>query len=412
MDMPSAEIRALSGAAARPRGARVEIEYLTKYYSEVGANRDVNLDVRPGEFLTFLGPSGSGKTTTLMIIAGFVVPTSGDVRINDRSIVQVPVHKRGIGMVFQNYALFPHLNVARNVAFPLEMRNLPKAEVARRVDAVLELVRLGGLRDRRPRQLSGGQQQRVALARALVFEPSVLLLDEPLGALDAKLREEMKLELKRLHHKIGATVLFVTHDQEEALTLSDRIAVFNDGALAQVGTPDELYHRPANRFVADFIGETNLLTGRVVAIEGESCRIALASGIEATGRLRDGFPKPERWATYTLRLEKITIGDAAAACANHHEGTVEEFLFIGDSTKYLVRLAPDLEITVKLPETGVSRFAAGHEVAVGWNEDDMLLVETDRPPEAVSEPTARPREPSDGPKTVMIERTVKGGRSP
>ncbi len=389
MDMPSAATRVEpnAGAATGPRGARVELEHLTKYYGDVGANRDVNLDIRPGEFLTFLGPSGSGKTTALMIIAGFVVPTAGDVRINGRSIVQVPVHKREIGMVFQNYALFPHLNVARNVAFPLEMRNLPKAEIARRVEAVLDLVRLGGLRDRRPRQLSGGQQQRVALARALVFEPSVLLLDEPLGALDAKLREEMKLELKRLHHKIGATVLFVTHDQEEALTLSDRIAVFNDGALAQVGTPDELYHRPADRFVADFIGETNLLTGRVVAVEGDRCRVALASGIEATGRLREGFAKPERWATYTLRLEKITIGDAARACANRYEGTVEEFLFIGDSTKYLVRLAPDLEITVKLPETGVPRFTAGHRVAVGWNEGDMLLVETDKPPEAASAPS-------------------------
>ncbi len=386
MDAPNVGSRAApdGDAAAAPRGARVELVHLTKYYGDVAANRDVNLDVRPGEFLTFLGPSGSGKTTALMIIAGFVVPTSGDVRINGRSIVQVPVHKRGIGMVFQNYALFPHLTVARNVAFPLEMRNMPKAEVARRVEAVLDLVRLGGLGDRRPRQLSGGQQQRVALARALVFEPSVLLLDEPLGALDAKLREEMKLELKRLHHKIGATVLFVTHDQEEALTLSDRIAVFNDGALAQVGTPDELYHRPADRFVADFIGETNLLTGRVIAVEGGRCRVALAPGVEATGLLREGFPRPERWATYTLRLEKIAIGEAARACANRYEGTVEEFLFIGDSTKYLVRLAPDLEITVKLPETGAPRFAAGHRVAVGWNEDDMLLVETDKPPEIAS----------------------------
>ncbi len=393
MDMPSSETRPQPDArpGARPRGARVELEHLTKYYGEVGANRDVNLDVRPGEFLTFLGPSGSGKTTTLMMIAGFVVPTAGDVRIDGRSIVQVPVHKRGIGMVFQNYALFPHLDVTRNVAFPLEMRNLPKDEIARRVEAALALVRLEGLGDRRPRQLSGGQQQRVALARALVFEPNVLLLDEPLGALDAKLREEMKLELKRLHHKIGATVLFVTHDQEEALTLSDRIAVFDDGALAQVGTPDELYHRPANRFVADFIGETNLLTGRVLAVEGERVRVAFAPGIEATGLLREGFPTPQRWATFTLRLEKISVGEAAAACVNRYEGAVEEFLFIGDSTKYLIRLAPDLEITVKQPETGVLRFPVGHRITVGWNEGDMLLVEADQPPEAAPKPEVRLR---------------------
>ena len=263
-----------------PRGAPITLENLSKYYGTVGANRDVNLDISPGEFLTLLGPSGSGKTTALMMIAGFVIPTSGDIRVNGQSIVQVPVHKRNIGMVFQNYALFPHLNVARNVSFPLEMRNTPKAEIEKRVDAALDLVRLGGFRDRRPKQLSGGQQQRVALARALIFEPTVLLLDEPLGALDAKLREEMKIEIKQLHQKIGATILFVTHDQEEALTLSDRIAVFNDGEIVQLGTPDQLYHQPANRFVADFIGETNLLSGKVISVADRQCRATLSSPLK------------------------------------------------------------------------------------------------------------------------------------
>ena len=361
-------------------GARIQLDDLSKFYGTVGANRNVNLDISPGEFLTLLGPSGSGKTTALMMIAGFVIPTSGDIRINGRSIVQVPVHKRNIGMVFQNYALFPHLNVARNVSFPLEMRNTPKGEIEKKVDAALNLVRLGGFRDRRPKQLSGGQQQRVALARALIFEPTVLLLDEPLGALDAKLREEMKIEIKMLHNDIGATILFVTHDQEEALTLSDRIAVFNDGKIVQLGTPDELYHQPANHFVADFIGETNLLTGKVSSVADQQCRAALTNGLEIIGDLRDGMKPPTDWATYTLRLEKITVGNGAANCTNQMTGTVKEFLFIGDSTKYLIRLAEDLDIKVKLPETGMSRHAVGDEVRVGWNANDMLLVEVDVPP--------------------------------
>ncbi len=363
-----------------PRGAPITLDHLSKYYGAVGANQDVNLDISSGEFLTLLGPSGSGKTTALMMIAGFVIPTSGDIRINGQSIVQVPVHKRNIGMVFQNYALFPHLNVAKNVSFPLEMRNVAKAEIDKRVDAALDLVRLGGFRDRRPKQLSGGQQQRVALARALIFEPTVLLLDEPLGALDAKLREEMKIEIKMLHNDFGATILFVTHDQEEALTLSDRIAVFNDGKIVQLGTPDQLYHQPANHFVADFIGETNLLTGKVSSVADRQCRAALTNGLEIIGDLRDGMKPPTDWATYTLRLEKITVGNGAANCTNQMTGTVKEFLFIGDSTKYLIRLAEDLDIKVKLPETGMSRHAVGDEVRVGWNANDMLLVEVDVPP--------------------------------
>ncbi len=362
------------------RGARIQLQNLSKFYGDVGASRDLGLDIQPGEFLTLLGPSGSGKTTALMMIAGFVIPTSGDIQVNGRSIVQVPVHKRNIGMVFQNYALFPHLSVAQNVAFPLEMRKIPKAEIKDMVSKALGLVRLGAFGDRRPKQLSGGQQQRVALARALVFNPNVLLLDEPLGALDAKLREEMKIEIKQLHKNIGATILFVTHDQEEALTLSDRIAVFNEGVIVQVGTPDELYHLPSNRFVADFIGETNLLTGKVKASEGQSCHMELAGGFEITGNLRDGFDAPKNWATYTLRLEKITVGGGADECTNTLIGKVKEFLFIGDSTKYVISLAPGWDIKVKLPETGKPRHTVGTQVKVGWNESDMLLVEVDVPP--------------------------------
>lgn len=370
----------LTSLSADTRGAHIKVEDLSKYYGEVGANQNINLDIRPGEFLTFLGPSGSGKTTTLMMIAGFVIPTSGDIQISGKSIVQVPVHKRNIGMVFQNYALFPHLNVTKNVAFPLEMRGLGKAEIETKVQQALELVRLGSFGDRRPKQLSGGQQQRVALARALVFNPNVLLLDEPLGALDAKLREEMKIEIKQLHHDIGATILFVTHDQEEALTLSDRIAVFKGGEIVQVGTPDELYHQPANRFVADFIGETNLLSGKVKSVTGKKCQLVMAGGMVITGGLRDTLQPPKNWATYTLRLEKITVGKAVAKCTNRLTGTITQFLFIGDSTKYFINLAPGWDIKVKLPETGTLRHSVGTEIEVGWNESDMLLVEVDVPP--------------------------------
>ena len=242
------------------KGAPIKIDKLSKFFGKFVAVKEANLDIKAGEFLTFLGPSGSGKTTTLMMVAGFLIPTYGDIVVDNRSIVTVPPHKRNIGMMFQHYALFPHMSVADNIAFPLQMRRMPKDKISERVSWALDLVQLSEFKDRRPHQLSGGQQQRVALARAVVFEPSVLLLDEPLGALDAKLRENMQIELKQMHAALGTTVLYVTHDQAEALTLSDRIVVFNQGRIMQVGSPDDLYNYPENRFVADFIGETNFLT--------------------------------------------------------------------------------------------------------------------------------------------------------
>lgn len=366
---------------AVPKGAQVQLEDLTKYYGDTVATDAVDLTIAPGEFLTFLGPSGSGKTTTLMMIAGLVIPSKGDIRIHDKSIIRVPVHQRNIGMVFQDYALFPHLNVADNIGFPLKMRGLKQREIRRRVAVTLELMRLSGFEDRRPSQLSGGQRQRVALARALVFEPAVLLLDEPLGALDAKLREEMKFELKQLHQSIGCTTLFVTHDQEEALMLSDRVAVFNEGRLAQVGTPGDLYRYPANRFVADFMGETNLVTGRVVVVEDGVCRLDLGDGLEMRGALREGFNQPRTWATYSLRLEKTTLGEMARDCSNVYEGVVEEYLYIGDSIKYLVRLSPSWCVRLKVPDqAGMGILPSGSRVMVGWDEVDILLIETDVEP--------------------------------
>ena len=247
----------MAQALGEIKGAGIALTDLTKHYGQVEALIGANLEIEPGEFITLLGPSGSGKTTTLMMIAGFVIPTAGDISIDGESIVGTPTYKRNLGMVFQHYSLFPHMNVYKNIAFPLEMRRMQRTEIESRVHAALELVRLAGLADRRVNQLSGGQQQRIALARALVFEPSVLLLDEPLGALDLKLRQELQLELLRLHERLGVTIIYVTHDQGEALTMSDRIVVMDAGAIQQVGTPEALYKRPANRFVADFIGESN-----------------------------------------------------------------------------------------------------------------------------------------------------------
>ncbi|HEU4684616.1 MAG TPA: ABC transporter ATP-binding protein [Nitrospira sp.] len=337
----------------------------------------MNLTFEAGEFVTFLGPSGSGKSTTLTMIAGFTVPSSGDIKVNGGSIIQRPVHKRNIGMVFQNYALFPHLSVAQNVAFPLEMRGVGRSEITERVKRSLGAVRLDKFGDRRPSQLSGGQQQRVALARALVFEPPVLLLDEPLGALDAKLREEMKFELKQLHQKVGATIIFVTHDQEEALTLSDRIAVFNRGKVVQCGTPEALYNQPEDRFVADFIGESNLLQGIVLTTNPDGTRLRIAEGVEFTAPLRPGWAEPKHSATYMLRLEPVVLGAAACSKEICIEAKLEEFLFVGNAIKYLLKIGADTFIKARAHVAGISQeFRAGDTVKVGWNREDMLLVDT------------------------------------
>jgi ABC-type Fe3+/spermidine/putrescine transport system ATPase subunit len=268
------------------------------------------------------------------------------------------------------------------IAFPLEMRGFSKAEITQRVRWALDLVQLPGVERRRPKQLSGGQQQRIALARALVFEPTVLLLDEPLGALDRKLREEMQIELKQLHHKVGTTIIYVTHDQEEALTLSDRIVVFNQGRIVQVGTPDELYRFPANRFVAGFIGETNFFHGRVLSRGEKVCTIQMPDGMQVTGPLRNSFPSPRNWATFSLRPERILIGEEATHATNAYKGVVEEFLYLGEVTKYRIRLGSATAITAKWPNRlGRGILPAGSEITVGWDTEEMLLVESEIHPE-------------------------------
>jgi putative spermidine/putrescine transport system ATP-binding protein len=353
------------------RGARLELIGLTKVYGDVVAADQVTLDIAPGEFITLLGPSGSGKTTTLMMVAGFVLPTSGQILLNGEDIAFRPPHKRNIGMVFQNYALFPHMTVAENIAFPLKMRKWSREQIRQAVREVLQLVRLPGFEERYPRQLSGGQQQRVALARALVFRPPVLLMDEPLGALDKKLREEMQLEIKHIQESTNITTIYVTHDQEEALTMSDRIAVMNAGRIEQVGTPRELYEQPVSQFVADFIGESNFLSGRVERGDGH-LYLVTQEGWRVVIPVSDSL-RPGEQVSVALRPERIVIGDGSGD--NVVEGTIEEIIYVGEATKFRVRLEHDRWLTVKQPSRlETMRWRRGDRVRLSWSAADAVIV--------------------------------------
>ena len=323
--------------------AVLELSGVRKRYDAVLAVDNLDLRLRTGEFLTLLGPSGSGKTTTLMMVAGLQQPDAGTIALNGVSVVRLPPYRRDIGMVFQNYALFPHMTVRRNVAFPLEMRGLGRTEIARLVDEALDLVKLPDHGDRLPRQLSGGQQQRVALARAMVYRPALLLMDEPLGALDRKLREQLQLEIKRVHRERGISVLYVTHDQEEALTMSDRIAVFNRGCIEQIGTPEDLYDRPATRFVAGFIGDTNLLSGRILAMSDGICEIETAAGrvtASAHQPIVAGAP-----VAVAIRPERVVITSSQEGRTGL-SGSITDVIFLGTARKYVVRLVDGTECVV------------------------------------------------------------------
>ena len=321
----------------RGGGASVSIGQISKRYGSGPAAVDaVSLDIKSGEFVTLLGASGSGKTTTLMIVAGFTSPNNGAVLLDGRSILGLPPEKRGIGVVFQNYALFPHMNALRNVSFPLKMRSVPRDEVRARAEAALHRVGLASLGGRLPSQLSGGQQQRVALARALVFEPGLLLMDEPLGALDRALREQMKTEIRRLHRDLGITILYVTHDQEEALTLSDRIALMDRGRIVQIGAPSELYERPANPFVASFIGESSLIQGTVVRDDaGEASLLPLRGGQLLPARWTD-LPKGAA-AFILLRPEKLRLSQPEQGRAGA-SAEVLDTVYVGDITRVTLRM--------------------------------------------------------------------------
>jgi len=291
------------------------------YDGEILVVKDLNVDIPKGEFLTMLGPSGSGKTTTLMMLAGFETPTGGEIYLDGEAINKIPPYKRGIGMVFQNYALFPHMTVNENLAFPLEVRKLNKSDVEDKVKKALDMVELGEFGNRMPLQLSGGQQQRVALARALVFEPRLVLMDEPLGALDKKLREQMQYEIKHIHEQIGITVVYVTHDQNEALTMSNRIAVFNDGKIQQISSPDILYEKPENAFVAQFIGENNQIKGKVKSINGKMCVVETEKG-EKVQSLKVNVNSVGDASTVSLRPERVEINSSDSSFENSFDAKV------------------------------------------------------------------------------------------
>ncbi|WP_441232352.1 ABC transporter ATP-binding protein [Tardiphaga sp. 215_C5_N2_1] len=329
------------------RGADLSITNLYKRYGEVEAVRGIDCEIKPGEFMSLLGPSGSGKTTLLMMLAGFETVTSGAITMAGRDLTHVPPNKRGIGMVFQRYALFPHLTVAQNIAFPLKMRGLSKDEIRSKVARTLAMIRLESYGDRLPQQLSGGQQQRVAVGRAIVFEPPVLLMDEPLGALDKKLREDLQIEIKRLHRDLGLTIVYVTHDQEEALTLSDRIAVMNHGRIIQVGDPRSLYASPRSSFVADFVGKTNFLAGTVSAVFHDSLTIDVQS-------LRLTVPRERYMASSNAELgQAVEISvrpeniDVIRGTADALHGIVESVVFVGSYTTYVVRLPGGARVDVQ-----------------------------------------------------------------
>ncbi|MFF9623962.1 ABC transporter ATP-binding protein [Streptomyces griseosporeus] len=373
-------------------GPAIRLVDVVKDFSGADGNaavvRGIDLAIEEGEFFSLLGPSGCGKTTTLRMIAGFEEPTSGQILLHGGDMVGVPANKRDINMVFQSYALFPHLSVADNVAFGLRRKRVPKEELRERVDTVLRTVELADKADRRPRQLSGGQQQRVALARALVNRPRALLLDEPLGALDLKLRQSMQLELKRIQREVGITFVYVTHDQAEALTMSDRIAVMNNGLVEQVAPPQQVYEQPATAFVAGFIGTSNLIGGRLASASAGTGVVDLGDGQRITVPLRDPHPAGAT-VELTVRPEKITLTDGPSDAASRVRGTVREVVYLGTSTNYTIDTATGAEMTVFQPNDGTAsvRPQRGETVWLSWTAEHSYLLT----------PSPAPRTPAPGP---------------
>ncbi|WP_300512780.1 ABC transporter ATP-binding protein [Aliiroseovarius sp.] len=338
--------------------------------------KDLNLSIAQGEFLTMLGPSGSGKTTCLMMLAGFETATHGDIRLDGRPINNIPPHKRGIGMVFQNYALFPHMTVAENLAFPLEVRKLGKSEREAKVKRALEMVQMGEFGGRRPAQLSGGQQQRIALARALVFEPELVLMDEPLGALDKQLREHMQFEITRLAHELGITTVYVTHDQTEALTMSDNVAVFDDGRIQQLAPPAQLYEKPENSFVAQFIGENNTLEGVVTELNGDTCVVRLDDGEELDATPVNVSKVGER-TKVSIRPERVEFNkDRLHADAHLLKAEVMEFIYMGDVFRTRLRVAGNDEFIIKSRNAPDQvRLEPGSQIEIGWLPQDCRALD-------------------------------------
>jgi len=366
-----------AAATAANDAAFVEFDHVQKSYDGVSlVVKDLNLKIGKGEFLTMLGPSGSGKTTCLMMLAGFETATHGEIRLDGRNINDVPPHKRGIGMVFQNYALFPHMSVGENLAFPLEVRGMGKDEREAKIKRALDMVQMGQFATRRPAQLSGGQQQRIALARALVFDPKLVLMDEPLGALDKQLREHMQFEIKHLHESLGITVVYVTHDQGEALTMSDRIAVFNDGRIQQLASPSDLYERPENSFVAQFIGENNKLPGTIENLEGDKALVRLATGelIDATAV---NIREKGQQTLVSIRPERVEFKPSMMPPGAHTIGAeVVEVIYMGDILRAVLRVAGSDGFVMKMRNTlGQTRLSPGQTIKIGWDPLDARALD-------------------------------------
>jgi putative spermidine/putrescine transport system ATP-binding protein len=343
------------------RNALVTFSGVQKTYDgRILVVRDLNLEIQKGEFLSLLGPSGSGKTTTLMMLAGFESPTAGEISLDGVPITRTPPHKRNFGMVFQNYALFPHMTVADNIGYPLTVRKLGKSEREDKVKRALDMVQMGHMGERYPGQLSGGQQQRVALARALVFDPQLVLMDEPLGALDKQLREHMQLELKALHRRLGVTFVYVTHDQSEALTMSDRVAVFSEGVIQQIDPVDRLYETPVNRFVASFVGDNSVLDGKVTQTSGEQCEVKLPDGTRLTG-INVNKAKTGDSVQCSVRPERIGLASSDEG-VNHISAKVTDVIYFGDHLRLRCQTSDQPELSVKLPLQYAGQLHEGHTV--------------------------------------------------
>ena len=366
---------------AVPNEPYVQFQNISKSYDgRTMVVRDLDLDIREGEFLTLLGPSGSGKTTCLMMLAGFEAPSAGAIRIGGRSVHDLPARQRNIGVVFQNYALFPHLSVGANLSFPLEVRRIDAHQRRERVRRALSLVRLEGYEERRPEQLSGGQQQRVAIARALVFEPNLVLMDEPLGALDRNLREEMQYEIRRIHRRLGVTVVYVTHDQQEAMVMSDRIAVFHQGRIEQVAPPEILYEEPERAFVARFIGGNNLVHGRVAAVDGDYCRVDVSGREVVAYRVTECAAGDQ--VTVAIRPERIGIARREGSYRNQFPARVEMITFLGDHLVVHAIVDQRTEYLLRIPNiVGHGAMLEGDEIMIGWAAADCRALADYRGPE-------------------------------
>lgn len=362
----------MSESALQIAGSAVSIVDLSKEYGTAVAVAPTGVSIASGEFFAIIGPSGSGKSTLLGIIAGYVAPTTGRIEVNGRDILPDPMYRRNIGMVFQNYALFPHLTVAENIAFPLKMRGRPKDEIKKRVDASLAMVRLQNFKDRRPAQLSGGQQQRVALARATIYRPGLLLMDEPLGALDKNLRDEMQEEIKRFQAELGITVIYVTHDQQEAAFLADRIGIMKDGAMVQIDTPRALYERPKSRFVASFLGEASVFPIKSF-VDGATPAVILDGGMQVRV---NGTYATRKGEYVCLRPENVIVGGEATHLDNSYEGVITEALYTAGSVRYRITTLCGSDLVSRiLPHTGFTLFSVGTRVKIGWSKNDVCIIE-------------------------------------